>query len=72
MATSLEQRAVQLGKKLGDQLSPVISESVTGEDGQVHTRRTAYFYSGKLEEIDGDCWAFSEAVVADSFLSVPA
>ena len=68
-ATSLEQREAQLRDKLGE---PMFNGTIFTENLGGHPRRTKYFYNGKLEEVDGDCYCFSEAVVAGTFRPSPA
>lgn len=72
MATSLEDRANQLSSLLGAAQGPVLVRIELDEEGNSHTIRSKSFYNGKLEETDGDCWAWAEATVADGFLPRPA
>jgi hypothetical protein len=67
MPTSIEQRAQQLGDRLGARVGPILTYEAMGDDGQRHKIRIAQFFNALVTEIDGEAWVQAEATVAASF-----
>ena len=65
--TSLEQRATQLGARIGNRLTPTMEMATRGDDGLPHLIRFAGFDYGLLIEIDGDTWAPPDGASLDKF-----
>ena len=72
MPTSIEQRALQLGDKLGPKIGPTLTYQASGDDGRMHTVRLAQYFNGLVTEIDGEAWVQAEATVANGFIAAPA